>query len=404
MKKTPSIALVALLVIVAGFLIEIVVRRSAHGPARNMSDSAATTSAIDSARTSTTSTTLCDDIATQIRGNPEIGSGGDPLALLSQGEHPYIELGSSSDRLVGGDEVIKRIRETLNPSDELVRALGGFFENVGDVSSLPDSDLHMVETFGGSAGCEDFLFFRSIKGSQSQLLPKLPRKGVSDGENLTCGGYGDNGHLARIRETDAFVETISNSTNNNHEFRVVAVEGMQWGPACRVEADFRTGYHVANVFIPNNGPVTEASLSDVAPQIAEQHDAAKDDPQSFSFGPAVPDDEKENVRTMIKLAAQSVQSQPTGVVVPAFGREKELGPMQGTLPSLPPGDSYPLVLEGRTYLMTVSHTGVGWRISSDSAVILYLLNDGKLEPVGTAIVAQGPGALEFVRASAWDSR
>ena len=358
--------------------------------------------AIDAAQTSSTSTTVCDRIAAQIRGNPEISAGGDPLALLSKGEHPYIELGSGSDRLVGGDEIIRRIRETLNPSDELVRALGGFFENVGDISSLPDSDLHMVETFGGSAGCGVFLFFRSMKGTQSQLLPNLPPKGVRDGENLICG-YGDNGHLARIRETDAFVESISDSTNSNHEFRVVPIEGTQWGPACRVEADFRTEYHVAKVFIPNDGPVTEASLSDVAPQIAEQHDAAKD-PKSFSFGPAVPDGEYENVRTMIKLAAQSLRSQPTEVVVPAFGREKDLGAMQGTLPSLLPGDSYPLVLEGQTYLMTVGHTGVGWRISSDSAVILYVLKDGKLEPVGTVIVAQGQGALEFVRASAWDSR
>src|SRR5580698_437204 len=125
--------------------------------------------AIDAAQTASISTALCDGIAAQIRGDPEIASGGskdDLLAPLSKGEHPYVELGSGSDRLVGGDEIIRRIRETLNPSDELVRTLGGFFENVGDVSSLPDSDLHMVETFGGSAGCGVFLFFRSMKGTQ----------------------------------------------------------------------------------------------------------------------------------------------------------------------------------------------------------------------------------------------
>ena len=90
--------------------------------------------------------------------------------------------------------------------------------------------------------------------------------------------------------------------------------------------------------------------------------------------------------------------------MPAIGREKDLTAMQATLPSLLPGDSYPLVLGGRTYLLMVGHTGIGWRISSDSAVILYVLKNGKLEPVGTVIVAQGQGALEFVRASAWDSR
>jgi len=357
--------------------------------------------AIGGAQTSSSSTALCDGIAAQIRGNPEIASGSkdDLLALLSKGAHPYVELGSRSDRLVGGDDIIKRIRETLNPSDELVRALGGFFENVGDVSSLPDSDLHMVETFGGSAGCESFLFFRSTKGAQSQLLPNLPLKGVRDGDNLICGGYGDDGHLARILGTDVFLESISQGTNNNYEFRVLPIEGMQWGPACRVEADFRTEYHVAEVFVQNDGPVTEAALIDVAPQIVEQHDAAKD-PRSFSFGPAVPQAEKENVQTMMDLVAKSLRSQPDGVVVPAFGREKDLTPMQATLPSLRPGDNYPLVLGGRTYLMTVGHTGIGSRVSGDSAAILYVLKDGQLEPVGTAIVSQSRGGLESVRVTA----
>jgi hypothetical protein len=90
--------------------------------------------------------------------------------------------------------------------------------------------------------------------------------------------------------------------------------------------------------------------------------------------------------------------------VPAIGREKDLTAMQATLPSLLPGDSYPLVLGGRTYLTTVGHTGIGWRISSDSTVIQYVLKDGKLEPVGTVIVTQSQGTLESVRASAWNSR
>jgi hypothetical protein len=47
--------------------------------------------AIDAAQTSSTGTSLCDGIAAQIRGDPQIASGGskdDLLALLSKGEHP----------------------------------------------------------------------------------------------------------------------------------------------------------------------------------------------------------------------------------------------------------------------------------------------------------------------------
>ncbi len=336
---------------------------------------------------------VCDGIATQIRGNREIAAGSkdNPLSLLSKGDHPYIELASHSDMSI------------INSSDALLKALKGFPEDGSEVLSLPDSDVHVIESLGGTANCEDFLFFQVPKGGQSQPLPGLPPKGVRDGDNVICDGYGDDGHLARVAGTDAFVEMMSSATDNNYEFRVVPFQQGEWRTACEVEADFRTEYSVSKVFVSTGGPVNEMELENVAAQIVELHAAAKDR-KSFSFGLPVPESEKENVRTMSNLATGMQVSRQFGfaqqepVPVPAFGREKELTAFQKSLQDV---DNYPLVLSGRTYLMTVGHGAIGWRVSSDSGLILYTLEDGKLEPVGAAIVAQSQGALEFVRATEW---
>ena len=81
--------------------------------------------------------------------------------------------------------------------------------------------------------------------------------------------------------------------------------------------------------------------------------------------------------------------------VPAFGAENELGQFHDSLEG---AVVYPLVLGGQVYLMRLGHATHGYRVFSDSILILYALRDGKLEPVGSAIVQQGQGTLESVRA------
>lgn len=201
--------------------------------------------AASAAQTSTT--TLCDGLATQIRGNLDLASKDGLLSLLSRGDHPFIELATQSDMKFpnGGDsekaEFARRFREKFDPSDALAEAFNGFLdeENNAAVSSLPRSDLHVIESFGGSANCESFLFFQTAKGRQSRLLPSLPRKGERDGDNLICSGYKDDGYLARVGGTDVFLEFMSGNTANNYEFRVVPLQDSRWTNACTLDADFR---------------------------------------------------------------------------------------------------------------------------------------------------------------------
>ena len=350
----------------------------------------------------TSDVAICDGIATQIRENPEIASGsGIPLSLLSKGDRPYIQLPSKPDISVTGKrtQFAELFRQEFQPSEALADALDRFPENLAEVFSLPGSDLHMIETFGGTASCASFLFFWTSKGGRSQLLPGLPDKGVRDGDNLICSGSGDDGNLARVAGTDVFLEVMASPTDNDYDFRVVPfhVQEGKWGAACEIKAHFHSEYSVSKVFVPTQGPVSEMELKDVAAKIVELHAAAKD-PKLFSFGAPVPETEKQNVRTMIDLADRT---QKEAVPVPAFGRENELGAYERSLGDV---DSYPLVLGRKAYLMMVGHGAIGWRVSSESGLILFILKDGKLQPVGTAIVGQSLGALWSVHTAEWKIR
>ena len=336
---------------------------------------------------------LCIGIATQIRGNPEIVAGShiDLLARLSTGEHPYIELARESDL------------STMNLSDAQRNSLTNYFDEHQQVFSLSDSDLHVIEGFGGTASCAQFQFLRTTTRGQADFLPSLPPKGASDGDNLICSGYGNNGYLARVAGSDAFVETMTDATDDNYKFRVVPLQHGHWGTACEVEANFRSEYKISKIFVPTNGPVNEKALENVAAQIVERH-AVLSDTTSFSFGPRVPRRDEKPLRAMSELAAMMQGrgrlglDKPEPVAMPAFGREKGLDPFQESLADV---DNYPLVLDGKTYLMTIGHCAIGWRVSHDSGLILYSLNAGKLEAVAAAIVSQSQGRLNFVRAAEW---
>lgn len=341
---------------------------------------------------------LCDAIAAQVRSNREITSGTSKADLMTTLKESHLfELPGKSDiDLTRGsresDDEMSRFLTKLNPSNALRSALIDLvqFESA-EVFSLPDSDTHVAISTGGTANCEHFLFFQTGKESQAQLLPDLPLKGERDGDNLICNGLGSEGYLARLNGAEVFLETYADGATNKYSFRVVPLQQGRWAAACTVQAAFRTTYTTDKVFVQKDGPLTKADLGTIAAQVVERH-AAATDPKTFTFGPPLSDDQRAPGRLMMDLATKIENSQ-----VPAFGAEKELAPAQSEMTD---ADSYPLVLDGKLYLLRVGHPHIAWRDFSDSIVILYTLKEGKLEPVGSAIVEPNRGPLEFLRATA----
>jgi hypothetical protein len=348
--------------------------------------------------------TLCQDIAAQIRQNAA-SSPGDPIDPLFKGDHPFIETPSKADITVLQDsaQFAELFRQKFHPSDAMSDALDGFSADDASVLSLPHSNLHLIQSIGGSAHCFDFHFFWMPAGGESQTVPDLPRKGARDGENMICEGFGDHPFLARIAGTDAFVESMWSPEDSNSDIRVVPFQQGKWGPACEVEADFGTDYSVSKVFVPTSGPISDVAIKEVAAEIVEQHANAKD-PKSFSFGPPPPEGDEENIRTMMDLAAKMQRNRfgKSPIPFPAFGRENELDAFQSTLGLI---DNYPVMLYGNAYLMAIGRGVIGWRECPDcSGLVLYTLNNGKLQAVGSAIVLQSRGALQSVHATPWKFR
>jgi hypothetical protein len=348
--------------------------------------------------------TLCQDIAAQIRQNAA-SSPADPIEPLFKGGQPYIVTPAKADITVLQDsaQFAALFQQKFNPSDAMSDALDGFSDDVMSVFSLPETNLHMIQTSGGSGHCDSFVFFSMPAGGQSQPLPNLPRKGTRDGENMICEGVGDHPFLARVAGAVAFVETMWSPEDSNSDIRVVPFQQGKWGAACEVETDFGTDYSVSKVFVPPSGPMSDVAIKEVAAEIVEQHANAKD-PKSFSFGPPVPEGEQEDVRAMMALALKKQHNRfgQGPIPFPAFGREKELDAFQSTLGEI---ENYPVVLYGNTYLVAIGRGVIGWRECPDcSGLVLYTLNDGKLQAVGSAIVLQSRGALKSVRATPWKFR
>jgi hypothetical protein len=338
-------------------------------------------------------TALCNGIVARIQMAPET----DAWSMLTQGKQPYIEVAGESetnalgfDVAANNEELVNRFISKFNPSSELRKAWADILNYRGhiDVDSLSGSDLHVVTTTGGSAHCLSFMFFRTPQGRQSELLPDLPNKSDRDGDNLICSNYRSDGYLARVGGVEAFVETYSNEAKQY--VRIVPLRDNRWANACAVNAEYRIKYETKKAFVPERSALTEGELKIAASQIAERREAVKE-AKDFSFGPPLSERDKEEVRTMANLAAKS-----DGEPVPAFGHEAELAAGEETLRS---GDSFPLELNGKAYLMRLGEGQLGCCYSTGPLLILYTLKDGKLEPAGSAVVQKSRGTLQSVGAS-----
>lgn len=344
----------------------------------------------------TPATAVCERIATLIRSVPQ----GDPWEVLTKGTSPFIQMmGDSEMKALGFDrdlepaELVNRFVAKFSPSDALRKAWADNIKNgYIDINALAGSDLHVVTNTGGTAQCLGFMFFQAPKGRQAQLLPDLPKKGDRDGENLICNKTGGDGYLARVGGIEAFLETYQNE--KGLYYRVVPIQNARWGAACAVEAEYGTSYKASKVFVPNSGLVAESDLKAVAPQLVERRDAVKE-AKEFSFGPPLTEREKEAVRTMTDLVALAVKMD--GEPVPTFGKGPELDSGEEKLKV--DVHSFPLVLNGRAVLLRMGTGQLGCCYFPGPILILYSLQDGKPEAVGSAIVEKGRGVLKSVKAT-----
>jgi len=276
----------------------------------------------------------------------------------------------------GGNDVEKaaflsRFRTTFEPSNALAREIAALVELAQDfeVFSAGGAGLHATVETGGTARCQSFVFFETAAGRQARRVPNPP-KSEDAGPMAYC--YNDRGYLARVGGSVVFLEAAHGETTYEHLFRVVPWRDGRWMPACSVEATFNSVLSVSNVFVPENGPIAETAVKSIASDVVARR-AAVDDPGAFRFGPRVPDQDRDRLRTMTGLVDET---------------------------DIPGADTFPLVLGATTYLMRLGHETIGWRTYPDSLLVLYTLKDGKLERVASATVLNRRGTLKSLRVAA----
>jgi hypothetical protein len=287
-------------------------------------------------------------------------------------------------------ELVNRFITRFNPSDGLRKAWTDYVRSGHlDVRSLAGTDLHVVTETSGTALCVSFMFFETPKGRAAQLLPDLPLKSDHDGDNLICNNTGGDGYLARIGDVTAFLET--HTSDNKSYYRVVPLQDGKWASACAVEAEYETKYRTSKTFVPAGGALTIDDLNNLASQIVEKRERVQD-VKDFSFGPPLAESDQIQVRTMMGLVDKlNDESFPT------FGRNQDLDVGEETLRS---ADSFPILLNGKPYLLRVGLGQLGCCSFPGPLLIFYTLKDGKLEPAGSAVVEKSRGALRSARAIA----
>jgi hypothetical protein len=337
---------------------------------------------------------LCEGVASRIRADSALSSGAavhDPLARLSEGESPYIEvakhpiIAAYSRNEADHSSFIDRFRAQFRPSDALGAAVDQFASlQQNEVFSLPLSNLHLIVNTAGSMSCRSFLFFEGRAGEASRPVSAQPK--VSD---PVC--YNASGHLARIDGTVAYLELARGLTGFGYDLRVVPWQSGKWADGCSVTAGFRSHYETARAFVRPGGPIRGGAIRGLAARLVEAFDRSAA-PESFHFGPAWPPYLDDTVRELKRLGA-ALGTAP----VPTFGAPTAtLGPFYRELQD---PDTFPLVVDGHAYLVQIGHATIGWRVFHDSIVIVYAMRDGRLSPVASAIVEQHQGELESVKVS-----
>jgi hypothetical protein len=334
---------------------------------------------------------VCDQLADVLR-QPELRSGGanDVLLLtISTGDRPPLPIGWTpllTPTADSGPDPATWFRATFrarfNPSAALARAVDGFLEytDAPRVLGLPDSQLRMVQTIGGSMGCEDFVLFRTRDGRSD--LVSTPR------DVPTTNGCYTGRFLSKVGGTDVFIDYQGDGIRNRYAFHLTPWRDSTWGSSCRVEARYSTAYLAREVFVPRDGPLNEDTISSLAPRIVEAYAASA---ERLRYGPPVPDREARRADRMRALH----DAGPSTVPVPTF--ESLAAPKGQRYETLVVADAAPVVMDGVVYLARLGRANVGWRQMTDSVVIFYTLQDDALKPIASAIVAQRVGPLESLQ-------
>jgi len=329
----------------------------------------------------------CDALAAQVRSRAAAAADGDPWKQVSTGADAVIVPARSTrmaaDAASDSNPALEAFRKRFSPNPPLAAAVRTLLElsDGADLWQWPNGRLHALEVDGGTAHCQSFVFFETHPNGASTLVPDPP------GDDERCAGFGMITNLARVGGSEALVEYSFSTPGDSFGFNVIPERDGAWGASCRVSVSYASTFHADYVFTDPKGPLGESAFRTLAEQIVERW-AASDESDDFRFGPPVAAADQSRADTMLELAGRLGTT-----AVPMFGRDATLDPTEDSTNT---AKVYPLVIDGKTYILQVGRSNIGWRTFRTTIAIVYTLNGDELTPIASAVVDQLRGALKSV--------
>ena len=239
--------------------------------------------------------------------------------------------------------------------------------------------VYAVETIGGTAACQRFTFFETVRAKGSRLIRSPP---TLHDESALC--FNATGRLAVINGKPAFMTEVDLDRfrpGSSTEIEAWSRDGDGWTQSCRADLRFMPEFAVGESFCTDDdcGWAQKIALT-----LTAQYDANPTaPPRVLNLPNASSTGELETLR---RLAEEEGRNVP----VPSFGKNprtsyRDFGPAYALVDA---------VIAGRPYLIRLGHGTLGWRQSADYLVAFYTLaSDDSLAPAAGLVIAKTRGPL-----------
>ncbi|MGZ5900136.1 MAG: hypothetical protein ACXWK3_10390 [Reyranella sp.] len=297
-----------------------------------------------------------------------------PLSVLAKASNGVVSIDAEGWRAKTKEEALDRLRDKYRATPSLTAAVGELIDG-GDISTLHrfgSSSLNLAKTVGGTARCENFVFFDAPPAGAAHAVAAPPI--VQNAEPFTfC--VRTTGYAGEVSGVPAFVVETDQDSTVDLSFTPWRDSG--WQRQCKVAIRFSDVFAMTDRFCKDvdcNG-LAEQALA-ITRKVDQSPQATSDDAN----------DQDDKFKALKKLA----DDRPPDVQLPTFGGQ--IHGLFGNYDGFAEDSVFlPIIIGGETYLGRVGHGAIGWRKVPDYLFAAYKKVGDSLEPVAGFYISKTRG-------------
>ena len=297
-----------------------------------------------------------------------------PLHALTQASGGIVGIDEKGWRAETSAQALDKLRQDYRPAPGLAEAITSLAGDSGTFSvyRFGKSTLRLVESVGGTASCQRFVFFDTSGREAAHTIVDPPV--VENAEPFTfC--VNTTGYAGEVGGVPAFiVETDQDSTV---ELSVTTWRNSGWQQQCQVHIRFNDVFEMIDRFCK------DVDCNEMAAHALSLIKKVDQRPQP------VQDDANEN-DAKFKALKKLADDQPPGLQLPTFGGQTH--GLYGAYNDFAEDSIFlPIVVGGETYLGRVGHGTIAWRKVPDYLFAAYKRVGDGLEPVAGFYISKMRG-------------